>query len=334
MLPYQIIQGGSFTHAVVANPQDLIVQSIEAPDFFWMRNRTQWGAGTAQRVEWMWHNGMAQGTGQVTVQTVGTNVLSSLALASDGISFYDTANPPSFPSLACTAITNANPAVVSMANTGTIRPGDVVRVINVTGMQQISGLLFEVTAVTTNTSITLALDASAGNGFAAPGTNGFIKKVIPNRFYPKLDGITKISQAAQAVVTFAVSHTFTAGEFIGLRVPTGFGMVEADLQDARVLSTTQFTVTLDLDTTGYTAWTWPASAIPQINGFAHAVPSSSGVVPFAGSATVPAQPPGTNLLDAFDNRNVRVIHLGGSVFTNTTAGDVFDWYVMKFDLFS
>jgi hypothetical protein len=62
------------------------------------------------------------------------------------------------------------------------------------------------------------------------------------------------------------------------------------------------------------------------------VPSSSGVVPDSGSASIPQQPEGTNLRDAFDNRNKYILDMGANVVTSSSA--VYDWVAFKFDRFT
>ena len=58
----------------------------------------------------------------------------------------------------------------------------------------------------------------------------------------------------------------------------------------------------------------------------------------AGSATVPQQPPGTNLLDAFDDRNTRIIRFGAALFNvanhASDDGDVWMWAALKYDSYS
>ncbi len=330
MYPYQIIEAGTYTNA--ASPAVTNIQLTCQPDLFIVTNRTNWGDDTAiTGIESYWKRGFAQGAYKSLDQAVTTGILSTNTGTSNGFTFIDPANPPTYTALASSATTAANPAVVSMANTGSIGIGDVVRVLNNTNMQQISGMDFTVTAVTANTSITLGyLDAS---GFAAPGTTGSILKFIPSRYYPRWRYITKITQASQAVITFSVAHDYTPGEIISLRVPSQFGMTQANNKQVRVLSTTTSTVTVELDTSGFTAFAFPTSAIAALGiSNAVAVPSSSGVVPANGSATIPQQPPGTNLLDAFDNRNQYFMQLGTSVVGAASA--VMDWVAYKVDLYN
>jgi hypothetical protein len=69
--------------------------------------------------------------------------------------------------IAVTAITKANPAVVS--STATVEVGDVVRFGAITGMHEIEGLIGVVTKTTTGTSFEVNIDAT---NFAAAGTTG------------------------------------------------------------------------------------------------------------------------------------------------------------------
>ena len=52
------------------------------------------------------------------------------------------------------------------------------------------------------------------------------------------------------------------------------------------------------------------------------MPAGSGVVPLNGSATIPASPPGTNLVDAFDNSSQYVMNLGLNVVGVASANMV------------
>ncbi len=342
-----MIAGGTFT-VTVSTAVDVICQSQNPPDFIVARNlgssaSTGWGElSDAQEIEWFWERSMAQGTAKGIRQTSSGSDPAMIAtfLSANGISTYDTSNPPTFAALTATAITgNAGTFIVSMTNTGTIAVGDYVRLYAVTGEQQIAGYTFQVTAVTTNTSITLGYMASGGQTFAADATAAQVIKFIPNRFYPRWRYIAGITQAAQATVYFTEKNDFTPGEIVSFRVSSAFGMDEINNVPARVLtvtnSSTVSSIVIDLDTSGFTAFAFPTSAV-ALAGVSPAVcvPSSSGVVPYNGSATIPQEPPGTNLMDTFDNRNVRLIHFGGSCFTAGTTGDVWQWQAFKYDQYN
>jgi hypothetical protein len=353
MLPYQIIGGGRFqlTTALIASGVDVEVQSQNPPDFIIARSignaaaTSGWGeANDAQPIEFWWERGMNQGTAKGILQSsaaLNSPAMTACLVSANGISTYDTANPPTFAGLATTAITgSAGTFVVTMANTGTISVGDLVRLYGTTGELQIAGYTFQVTAVTANVSITLGYMASSGITFAADATAGTVVKFIPNRMYPRYRYIANITQATQAVVYFTEKNDFTPGEMVSFRVSSDFGMDEINNKTARVLSVTNSatvsSITLDLDTSGYTAFAFPTSAVAAAGvSPAVCVPASSGVVPFNGSATIPQQPPGTNLLDSFDNRNVRLIHFGAGLWNIASFGadaeDYWMWQAFKYD---
>lgn len=350
-----MIAGGRYTltTALISSGINVECQSQNPPDFIVTKAITGWGeASDAQVIEWWWERSMGNGYANGILQSSeGSNpqlpAMTAYRLprtgttSVDAISVWDTANPPTYAALTATAITGiAGTFIVSMANTGTIAVGDYVRLYSTTGELQIAGYSFQVTAVTTNVSITLGYMASSGMTFAADATAGQVVKYIPNRMYPRWNYIANITQASQAVVYFTAQNDFTPGEIVSFRVPSEFGMDEINNKAVRVLSVTNSStvssITLDLDTTGYTAFSFPTSATAAAGvSPAVCVPSSSGVVPYNGSATVAQQPPGTNLLDAFDNRNVRIIRFGSALWSVSSHApdnaDVWMWAAFKYD---
>lgn len=113
-------------------------------------------------------------------------------------------------------------------------------------------------------------------------------------YYPTRALISAITNATQAVVTFTDDHDFTVGEIISFRVTKDFGMYQINQKRAKVLSKTSDTVTIDIDTS-----TWDAFSLANLDAAGttppNCVPSSSGFIP---NSTIPQ----TNILDAFDKR--------------------------------
>ncbi len=358
MMPFQMIAGGNFTlsTALISSGVNVSCISQNPPDLIIARAITAWGrASNVTVIEHWWERSMGNGYANSILQasegsTPQLPAMTSYRLpatgttAVDAISCYDTLNPPTFSALALTAITgSAGTFVVSMASTGTIAVGDYVRLYATTGELQIAGYTFQVTAVTANVSITLGYMASSGITFAADATAGQVIKFIPSLYYPRFRYIANITKAAQAVVYFTEKNDFTPGEIVSFRVSSNFGMDEINNKPARVLSVTNSatvsSITIDLDTTGFTTFVFPTSATVKTSvGPAVCVPSSSGVVPFNGSATIPQQPPGTNLLDAFDNRNTRIIRFGAALWAisghTPTAEDKWMWAAFKYDQYN
>jgi hypothetical protein len=344
MLPYAKIQGGTLT-ATAGTGQTIQISSMSPPSYFFMKNITQWGSAVAKDIEFWWEQSMALGTANGIHQAVTTGALNSFTLTSAGITPYSTATPPTFATNSTvTAVTKGSAGgvtVVTLTNDGAtahgpaIVVGDFVRLTNVVGMQQISGYVFQVVATTSTTSITIDLDSS---GFAASGTTAVLQKVIPSQYYPRAQRITNISQAVNCVVSLTMDTNFTIGERVSFRVPSSsssfttmsqinnvFGVVTAV---TNATATTCSTVTVAINTTGFTPFALPTSA--QTLAYVGQQPISF-LVP-AGSGVVPNQnPPGTNLLDTFDNLNKYVIQLGNSIFTNSSTGDVWMWQAIMYD---
>src|SRR5258706_9274514 len=126
---------------------------------------------------------------------------------------------------AITAITNANPAVVTQANT--YSNGDILRLYNTTGMPMIGGMAFQISSVSGAGYTLLGLPATASNGFAAAGTAGFTRRLSPAEAVdPEFMYITNISQAIQAVVSVSQDPApfYVVGMKIHFSVPPSFGM--------------------------------------------------------------------------------------------------------------
>jgi len=107
-------------------------------------------------------------------------------------------------------------------------------------------------------------------------------------FIPNLQYITDITQAMQAVVTFAENHNFTLWEWISFRIPQSNGMIQLNNQKGRIIMLTSNTVTIDVNTLGF--FPFIANSNPQIPCIA--VPAGSGNEPYFASTT---------LEDVFDN---------------------------------
>lgn len=109
-------------------------------------------------------------------------------------------------------------------------------------------------------------------------------------FAPSLAYVTDITNAQYAVVTFSDDHSYVDGEIVSFRVSRDSGMWEINNKQARVLSHTDDTITVELDTSSFT----PFVDVADIQRPAITVPSASGITPLQYVPTV-------TLEDAFDN---------------------------------
>lgn len=346
-LPFSFI--GKWNYTNPATPVAVNIPMTDRPDWVVVKNLTNWGDTTAVTgIQSEWFSGMAQGSYVGITQTVTTNALSSNAGASGGFTFVDQTNPPTYAKVAMTAV-NGTTFVVSTGTTTGINVGDFVKLINVVGAHEISGILFQVTAVSAGVSITLGMAATAvGAGWTiANGTTGFYQKVYPGFMYPALRQVLYVTQATQAKVYFGRPNDFTPGELVDFQIPVPYGMTQLSNLTAtpqggptgnkpgaaRVLQTinsaTESSIVIDYDTTGFTAFAYPTSANVALGASpATCFPAGSGIVPAGasatviGSATIPQSPPGTNLVDAFDNRSQYVMNLGTAVVGAASANMV------------
>lgn len=262
---------------------------------------------------------MLAGSAYVSTKTAGASTLAlENTILVNGFTFVnDSASMLPGPLVATTAVSQANPAVVLTATTaGLIADNTVVRMINVANMQQISSIDFTIGSIAAGVSFDLKyLDSTA---FALPGAGGFYR-IIPFQpaYYPRRRFITGITQALNAVVTMSVTHGYTVGQQVRIVVPAAFGMTEMNGQLATIVAITTGatnTITLNIDSTGFTAFAFPAT------GVASAGVSFPLVVPVGEAATVPFQ----NLLDdATVNQDFRGIILGSAV---QTIGKFYQWF--------
>lgn len=342
-LPFSFI--GKWNYTNPATPVAVNIPMTDKPDWVIVKNLTNWGDTTAiTGIESEWFSGMAQGSYIGLTQAVTTDALSSNSGTSGGFTFVDQTNPPTYAKVAIDTGVNGSTFVVTTGTTTGISVGDFVRLINMTSGHELSGFLFQVTAVSAGVSFTLGYAATAATAKGSTygnSTGGFYQKVYPGFMYPALRQVLFISQATQAKVYFARQNDFTPGELVDFQIPTPYGMTQLSnltgkaRQDAfgnppgaaRVLvvtnTATESSITIDYDTTGFTAFTYPSSANFAGGGSPPTCfPAGSGVVPFNGSATIPQSPPGTNLVDAFDNRAQYVMNLGLSVVGAASANMV------------
>lgn len=249
-----IIQGGSF---VSSGATQKILLSGGA-DYFSAVNLTQQAAtqnpGRGFEFEW-WFGKTAQNAASMRSKTNSTNVVNASVVTSGGFQYFPSPFAASAP-LTGTAITAAAPAVASVVNT--FNNGDRVRIYGSTGMRQISGMHFTVSSVSGAAVTLLGLDAS---GFAAPATAFKIVGIDANEpVLPEFLFITGISQATNAVISVSTTHDYVAGMKIRMDIPSVYGMAEMDGLEVTISAVGAYTITLDLDSSSFGAFAFPASA--------------------------------------------------------------------------
>jgi hypothetical protein len=246
-------------------------------DIDWMRvyNATVLDAGGAgSGCEYFWQKGMTDDTGIIWTKLAADDSTTIDMMTANGFSYINTQTTSALGAInsTVTAISNAAIPIVSATSTTTLEAGDIVRFVNVTGAQQFGGVDFEIDTVVANTSFRLVYAPQI-----VAGTNGSFYPVnIPRAFYPKRRFISKITAANPAVVTTTVSHGYTVGQQVRMKVPSGYGMTQMDGLVATITAVTASTFTTDIDASAFTAFAWPLTAAAP---FTHAQ-----VVPFGESS--------------------------------------------------
>ena len=253
-----IIQQGKFT--ADGNVKILTLRS----DVDWLRvyNWTQSLASTAgNAVEFYWQRGMATDSG-IKYYRGGSNAsVYSTAVTSGGFTLIDTTtNTVGALVSSITAVSNASTPVVS-TNTTTISNGDVVRLIDISGAQQLGGYDFTVNNVSSGVSFDLPYMAQ----LSVAGTTGSFRKInFDPIFYPRTRTISKItSSGTSAVITMTVAHGYTVGQKVKINVPAAFGMTEIDGMTGNITAISTGTITVDIDVSTFTSFTFPLTgAVP------------------------------------------------------------------------
>lgn len=254
-----IIMQGRFTSAGVSQ----FIPLRGGVDWIEVFNTTAVAAGGNVGFQFYWQNGMPQGGGYV-YNTPGGVIVQAIAA---GAGFYsqDTSIITNTRSAnVITNISNASPPRVTSNGHGLVT-GDIVRLVQTVGALQIDGIDYRVTRIDGN-NFDLSWMSPIATA-AAPGANARFYKISSEGLYvPNTRVITSISQAQQAVVVFAAPHHFTVGQEIrfkvSVRTPVAFGMTQINNLIGTVLAvdTAANSVTVDIDTTGFTAFAFPLTA--------------------------------------------------------------------------
>ena len=259
---------GRFTSTGIAK----VLQIRSDLDWMFVRNETvSYAAGAGTGAEFYWQRGDTQGRGTIYTKTAVTNALAIGQIAANaGFFLADSSINIPGASVALTGITNGAPPVVNTGNTSGLANGDIVRIFNTEGAEQLGGIDFTIGALIANTSFTLAYMSAIVD--ADPGAGTFRRIPYNPLYYPPVRIITNITQATQAVVTLSVTHQYKVGQKIRFVIPTvtaaQYGMTELNGVEATILAvnTTTNTITVDVDTTGFTAFAFPLAAA-FIQGF-------------------------------------------------------------------
>lgn len=315
------IINGSFTSTGAA--KTLVIRGDLDSLEVW--NATELAAANGNHgVSYYWQRGLAANDGIVTLRNAAATAVTATTSAALGVAGFTLVDSSVTAPGAARATTDIGTVAhrVLTANTAGLSVGSIVRLSNMTGAAQFNGMDFTVTAVNPGVSFDIGYTPVT---VAAAAAGQY--RIIPNDtlYYPRNRYIASISQAAQAVVVLTVTHNLQVGQQVRFHVPPMYGMVELEGLTGNIVAvnTANNSITVDIDTTGFTAFAWPLTAVAAAS--AHTLPQ---VVPVGeNTATaLAAVPPADILTDATINDGYVGIILGAGVTSPAgSQNDVIYW---------
>ena len=257
-MAFTIVNQGSFTSAGVG----VKINVPSSADYFVTKNLTQLATtqGTGRGFMFEWYKDLVAADNAIEwKKTNSTDATNIVLVTSGGFTYVQTA-PVVEPQAAnaITGITAASPAVVTQTNT--YSNGDIVRLYSTTGMLQIAGMPFQISSAS-GSGYTLTGLRAAG---LAAGTAGYTRRISKfEAVDPQVLYITEITRASSAVVRTSVdpANYYVVGMKIHFSVPASFGMTEINQLTGTItaVDSTEYTVTVDINSTAFTAFAFPLS---------------------------------------------------------------------------
>jgi hypothetical protein len=288
-MPFTIVTQGSF----VSTGASVYVPVPSSINYFKTYNLTQAATeqttGVGVMYEWFGSNSQtvpsavtAANSALIWSKTNTTDAMNLTSTSTNGFNYFQSYPLPSAP-VTGTTITAATPAVASATNT--LSNGDMITIYGSTGMLQISGMTFSVSSVSGSGFTLSGLPAAGFSGGAS--AFHFVKVAPVGLVEPKFLYITGISQATNAVVTTSTNHNYVVGQLVHFSVPSSFGMSQINQLTGQITAvgavnspgTGLFnTFTVNINTSGFTAFAFPASSgSPTTTLFATVAPAGQQV---------------------------------------------------------
>jgi len=316
------IFNGSFTSTGVA--QTLVIRgeldTLEVWNWTEIRN-----ANNSHGVSYVWNKGMANNDGFVYLRNAGStaidlrNALNFPGGAVPGFTLVNSSLNVPGPVVATTDVGTTAHRVLSAIS---VSVGDIVRLSNMTGATEFNGMDYTVTAINTP-GVNFNIDWTPVT-VAAAGAGQVRRIPYDSLFYPRNRYIAAITQAAQSVITMTVTHNFVVGQAVRIYVDPMYGMVEMNglIGNIVAVSAINNTITVDIDSTGFTAFAWPVTAVAAApHTFAQVVPVGEDT-----AVALAAVPQADILSDATINTGYTGIILGAGITSPAGSNnDVIYW---------
>lgn len=337
MTEYSRMAKGSFTSTGAAQ----IINLPFLPDRVCLRNHTAFASFAVSSIPWAaWDVVMGQGTADVSHVSAGP-VLNLGVVLTGGISTFQGGLSQQYgPKKQIVAIAKANPTVVQVTAHGysvgdTVILGGLIQAPG-TGMQQIAGIPFTITAVPTANTFTINWDTTGSNytALAASPAGAFVVKVLyPFLYVPEANVTAYITLGATTTVTCTMYHNFEVGQEIAFRMPTVWGTTQLNSLPNVLIPgspvygyvtsvTDNWTFVCSINSTGFTAFnvnqpfvSYPGETFPQVVAVGDV--NTGGQSIFAGSPLYPSPyfPTATNRVPTINGPAIK-----GAFVNNTSQG--------------
>lgn len=324
------------TQGSILQPSTAVTQNVNLPssaDYFKVYNLTQAAAASPTAgILFEWFKGITPQSGALQTYKSGSSALLQDTITTGGFVYQQTYPSPEA-ALTGTTITNATPAVATVTNT--YSNGDRVVIYNSVGALMYSGMTFTVSSASGSGFTLLGLNTpgSAATAFQ-------VRRIAPaGRVEPRFFYITGITQATQAVVTLSEAHDYVVGMKVEFTIPGSFGMTQlnnfnqSQSLPAVITAVSTYTITVNVNTSAYTAFAFPASSgSPTTQLFATVAPAGA-------STQVTGNPPnqvqtGYNFLNQPFRTGLFVPYMVLPIGANSPGGQANDqlvWQAFKME---
>jgi hypothetical protein len=335
MAEYSRIAKGSFTSTGAAKSINLPFQ----PDAveFWNYSAAATPAQNGVPYAY-WDVAMGQGYALANYFNA-TPVLSSGAVTANGISTFSAGQLLQFGARQqIIGATAASPAVFNVTAHG-YSVGDVVMFEGLyqsatTGMPQMSGMPFRISAVGDADHFTVVWNASTSNYTALSGSpsGAYVKKLLyPYLYEPGVNFISALTLASSTTVVTTTAHNYVVGQEVAFRIPSTWGTYELNsLPNSSIPGspiygyvtsvTNSTTFVVNINSASYTAYTAnqtvssvPGLSFPQVVAVGDV--NTGGVAISAGSLLYPS--PVVNGVSTINGPAIQ-----GAFVNNTSQGFV------------
>jgi hypothetical protein len=342
-----VVSGGTLG---VSAPNVKVINLPFKPDFVELINYTQAATPANHGIPFAWWDAsvpplLISGVNYdtvVDVNTSGTANNTDMVKVGGGISVFSGGLSQQFgPAIQVVSIAKStSPTIITLAAGHGLSVGDTIILrglfqSSTTGMSQINGIPFTITAVTA-TTVSINWDSSGSNYTALTGSpaSAFLFKVLfPFLYLPEDNVISAITLGNTTTIQTTMYHNFVLGQEVAFRIPNAWGTVQLNSLPNVVIPgspiygyvvsiTDNWTFVVNINSSAYTAYTnniavanVPGLTFPQVLSVGDV--NTGGESISSGSALYPAPlfPTSTNRVSTINGPAIR-----GAFVNNTSQG--------------